>query len=155
MITSLRLGLHFVTPEAETLYKDAGYQDTISSGFDLVNIEEVVFTAENRFRLVNLGVVIDPPEGYHSLLLPRSSLYTKFQVLQTNGIGLVDANFKGKNDIWRIPLLFSPAIASLKQMTIPKGTRICQFFLQPVFRFETYKYTPAEESRGGNGSTDK
>lgn len=73
MFDSLNLGIHFLTPEIEEMYRSAGFQDNISSGFDLMCVEEVTLTREKPFSLLNLGVVIKPPEGFHSLLIPRGS----------------------------------------------------------------------------------
>lgn len=164
----LQLGIYFISPEVEKLYQKAGFQDNISSGFDLLNIEEVELSLTRPFQLVNLGVVIKPPEGFHSLLIPRSSTFKKYRILQANSLGLIDSNFSGKEDVWHFPILFQPQLfiqdntssnsVSMRyniKETIPPGTRLCQFFLQPYYRFETYKYNPSEKSRGGFGSTDK
>lgn len=163
MSEPMQLGIHFISPEIEQLYRKAGFQDDVSSGFDLMNVEEVTLSLANPFQLINLGVVIKPPEGYHSLLIPRSSTFKKYNILQANSIGLIDENFCGKEDLWRLPVVFYPQIAYKEDTgfivkyditeTIPVGTRICQFFIQPKYRFTTYPYNPTFESRGGFGST--
>jgi ribonuclease HI len=169
--TILKLGINFISPEVEEMYRTAGFQDNISSGFDLISIEDVHLSLEDPFALINLGVNIKPPEGFHSLLIPRSSTYKNYHIIQVNHLGLIDANYIGKDDIWKMPVLYLPPDSFEKQqicqnsyllkqntgkeICIPKGTRICQFFLQPIYRFETYRYTPSDVSRGGHGSTNK
>lgn len=151
MSDSLNLGIHFLTPEIEEMYRSAGFQDNISSGFDLMCVEEVTLTREKPFALLNLGVVIKPPEGFHSLLIPRSSTYKTLFLIQTNHVGLIDANYCGIKDVWKVPVYF--LTPDYHEVTIPRGTRVCQFFLEKIFRFSTYRYNPPLESRSGFGST--
>jgi dUTP pyrophosphatase len=152
MIENLKLGIHFISKEVEELYeRNSGIQKKGSTGFDLLNIEEVKFNKFNAFQLINLGVIIKPPEGFHSILIPRSSTFKKFHILQVNSCGLIDESYCGEEDIWKFPALFDST--QLSDMTIHKGSRICQFFIQPKYIFETYNFIPISESRGGFGST--
>jgi len=155
MENTLMLEISFLNKEVEELYRTAGYQDNVSSGFDLINIEDIHFTHFGEMQLVNLGVRIRPPKGFHSILIPRSSLYKKSQVIQTNSMGLIDENYCGEEDIWKIPLLRLSPYKNDMEHTILKGTRICQFFLQPQYRFATTPYVPDKKSRNGFGSTDE
>lgn len=153
-MTKLLLGVSYISPEVEELYKKAGVQEKGSSGFDLVNAEDVVLSVEQPFQLINLGVRIKPPAGFHSILIARSSTFKKFHMIQANSLGLVDESYCGKEDIWRLPVIYIPTeTEDIPDVTIPKGTRICQFFIQPKYVFDTYEYIPVNESRGGFGST--
>lgn len=88
----------------------------------------------NRFesKLISLGVSIKLPKYYQANIIPRSSTYKNFGVIQGNHFGIVDGpdnksdNYSGNNDIW----LFS-AIA-LKKSKINVGDRICQFEIRPT-----------------------
>lgn len=146
----MELKISFISNFAKDLYRSAGFQDSVSSGFDLVNVMPLTFKP-GEFQLINLGIRIKPPEGYHSLVLPRSSTYKRYGLLMANSIGLVDENYCGEKDIWHMPALYLPK--KLEKLEIPTGTRLCQFILQPKYRFNIVEYTPEAASRGGIGST--
>lgn len=79
---------------------------------------------EFNYALLDLGVVIELPKGFEAILLPRSSTFRKWGILQTNSIGEIDQSFCGPNDIWKMPVL------ATRSITIPKGTPIAQFKIQ-------------------------
>ena len=152
------LGVHFVNPEIEELYKGQDSSiDGLSSGFDLRVPKDIVFTFEQPWQLVNFGIIIRPPTGFHTLLIPRSSLYKNHRVIQTNSIGLVDQNYVGPKDVLLMPLLWHPCEPSYESpKIIKKGERIAQIILQPVFLIKRVPYDlSGVESRGGHGSTGK
>lgn len=114
-MTKLLLGINYISAEAEELYKKAGVQEKGSSGFDLVNVEDVTLSEDQPFQLINLGVRIKPPQGFHSILIARSSTFKKFQMMQANALGLVD-----ESEELKISVLFNSE--ELKNIVIPKGT---------------------------------
>lgn len=73
------------------------------------------------FRLIPLGVAIKMPKGYEGWLLPRSSTFKKFGLLQVNSKGVIDNSYCGDSDEWKLP------VVATRSVTIPKGTRIAQF----------------------------
>lgn len=77
-----------------------------------------------NYILLDLGVVIEMPKGFEAILLPRSSTFKKWGIIQTNSIGEIDQTFCGPNDIWKMPIL------ALRNTVIPKGTPIAQFKIQ-------------------------
>ena len=77
-----------------------------------------------NYILLDLGVVIEMPKGFEAILLPRSSTFKKWGIIQTNSIGEIDQTFCGPNDIWKMPIL------ALRNAVIPKGTPIAQFKIQ-------------------------
>lgn len=79
---------------------------------------------EFNYALLDLGVVIELPKGFEAILLPRSSTFKKWGIIQTNSIGEIDQSFCGPNDIWKMPVL------ATRSITIPKGTPIAQFKIQ-------------------------
>lgn len=79
---------------------------------------------EFNYTLLDLGVIIELPKGFEAILLPRSSTFRKWGILQTNSIGEIDQSFCGPNDIWKMPVL------ATRSITIPKGTPIAQFKIQ-------------------------
>lgn len=74
--------------------------------------------------LIPLGVAIELPKGYEAILVPRSSTFLTWGILQTNSFGVIDCSYCSDNDEWKMPVL------AIKNTTIPKGTRIAQFRIQ-------------------------
>lgn len=74
--------------------------------------------------LIPLGVCIALPKGYEGILVPRSSTFKKWGILQTNSIGVIDFTYSGDEDEWKLPVI------ATRKVTIPKGTRIAQFRIQ-------------------------
>lgn len=82
---------------------------------------EDIHLSMGDFYLIPLGVAIELPRGYEALVVPRSSTYKKYKIMQTNSIGVIDCDYNGDNDQW-----FMPVIA-IEDTFIPKNDRICQF----------------------------
>lgn len=77
-----------------------------------------------NYTLIDLGVAMELPKGYEAILMPRSSTFKKWGLIQTNSIGEIDQSFCSSNDIWKFPVM------ATRNVTIPKGTPICQFRIQ-------------------------
>lgn len=138
--------IKYFSKEIEKLTYIAGKSDWI----DLRAAQEVELKA-GEFRLIPLGVAMELPKGYEAHVIPRSSTFKNFGILQTNSMGLIDESYCGDNDQW-----FFPALA-MRDTVIHVGDRICQFRImkhQPEISFvETEKLTG--EDRGGFGSTGR
>ena len=65
------------------------YIDGKSDWIDLRSAEEVVMAA-GEFTMIPLGVAMQLPEGYEAHIVPRSSTYKNFGIIQTNHTGVVD-----------------------------------------------------------------
>lgn len=124
------------------------YIDGKSDWIDLRAAEDVTLKA-GEFKLIPLGVAMKLPKGYEAHIVPRSSTYKNFGVIQTNHCGIVDETYCGDGDQW-----YFPAYA-LRDTQIKTNDRICQFRImehQPkVFFEEVEKLLDAD--RGGIGST--
>lgn len=110
---------------------------------------ETVTLQKGEFTLISLGVSMELPEGYEAHLVPRSSTFIKFGIIQTNHIGIIDNSFSSDKDIWKFPAL------AMRDAVINKGDRICQFRIvesQPRLRFEIVDSLNNRE-RGGFGSS--
>ena len=126
------------------------YIDGKSDWIDLRAAEDVELK-EGEFRLIPLGVAMQLPEGYEAHIIPRSSTYKNFGIIQSNHMGLVDESYCGPNDWW-----YMPAIA-LRDTKICKNDRICQFRIekhQPKLVFDEVSALTGKD-RGGIGSTGK
>ena len=102
-----------------------------------------------EFKLIPLGVGMILPDGYEAHVVPRSSTYLKFGVIQTNHFGVIDNSYCGENDQW-----YFPAYA-LRDTILHKNDRICQFRIvkkQDEIEFEEVERLK-DKNRGGFGST--
>lgn len=102
-----------------------------------------------EFRLIPLGISMELPKGWEAHIVPRSSTFKNFGVIQTNHFGIVDSDYNGDTDQW-----FFPALA-LRPTTINKGDRICQFRImenQPTIVFHEVD-SLGNDDRGSFGST--
>lgn len=115
---------------------------------DLYCYEDTTLHAGER-TYISQGVSMALPEGYEAIVAPRSSTFKRWGVLQSNSIGVIDNSFRGNEDVWQFPAY------ATRDVTIPKGTRICQFRIQE--KQPEINFTPVldlnNESRGGLGST--
>lgn len=126
------------------------YIDGKSDWIDLRAAEDVTLK-QGEFKLIPLGVAMELPTGYEAHIVPRSSTYKNFGVIQANHQGVVDGSYCGDNDQW-----FFPAIA-MRDTEIHVNDRICQFRIvenQPKIVFEEVEHLEGKD-RGGFGSTGK
>jgi dUTP pyrophosphatase len=124
------------------------YIDGKSDWIDLRASEEVELAA-GEFKLIPLGVAMQLPEGYEAHLVPRSSTFKTWGLLQTNSMGVVDCSYCGDNDMWRMP------VYATRDTVIHVNDRIAQFRImenQPKIVF-TEVETLGNNDRGGFGST--
>lgn len=115
---------------------------------DLSTTEDV-HMKKGDFKMIDLGVSMQLPDGCYALMAPRSSTCRKWGILQANSIGIFESEFRGDNDIWMFPAW------AIRDTDIPKGTRICQFQLfqkAPGVTFRPVK-SLGNPDRGGWGST--
>ena len=109
------------------------YIDGKSDWIDLRASEEVEMKA-GEFKLIPLGVAMELPKGYEAHIMPRSSTYKNFGIIQANSCGIVDGSYCG---------------------VIHVNDRIAQFRIvenQPQIHFEEVE-SLGNQDRGGFGST--
>ena len=126
------------------------YIDGKSDWIDLRASEEVTLK-QGEFALVPLGVAMELPKGYEAHIVPRSSTYKNFGVIQANHCGVVDGSYCGDNDMWRMPVI------AMRDTQIHVNDRICQFRImknQPEILFEEVEHLEGKD-RGGFGTTGK
>ena len=110
---------------------------------------ETVELKVGEFKLIPLGVAMQLPEGYEAHVVPRSSTFKNFGVIQTNHQGVIDNSYCGDNDQWFMPVL------AMRDTKINVNDRICQFRIvdkQPKIVFEEVLEL-GNNDRGGHGST--
>lgn len=126
------------------------YIDGKSDWIDLRAAEDIQMKA-NEFKIIPLGVAMQLPKGYEAHIIPRSSTYKNYGIIQTNHMGLVDESYCGPNDWWYMPAL------ALRDTKIQKNERICQFRIekhQPQIQFVEVAHLEGM-NRGGIGSTGR
>ena len=110
---------------------------------------ETVELKRGEFKLIKLGIGMILPAGYEAHVVPRSSTFKNFGVIQTNHCGIIDESYCGDNDQWHFPAF------ALRDTVIHKNDRICQFRIvkkQPPIEFMEVEML-SDIDRGGFGST--
>jgi len=126
------------------------YIDGKSDWIDLRAAADVTMKA-GEFKLIPLGVAMKLPGGYEAHIVPRSSTFKNFGIIQTNHQGIVDGSYCGDNDQW-----YMPAYA-VRDTKIHVNDRICQFRImenQPKICFDEVEHLEGAD-RGGFGTTGK
>lgn len=115
---------------------------------DLRSAETITLKA-GEFKIISLGVSMKLPDGYEAHIVPRSSTFKKWGIIQTNHMGVIDNSYSGDNDIWCMPVL------ATRDAKINKNDRICQFRI--VKKMDDLEFEQVEHlndvDRGGFGST--
>lgn len=136
--------IKYFSDEIEKLCYIAGNSDWID-----LRVAENVVMKKGEFRLIRLGVAMELPEGYEAHVVPRSSTYKNFGLIQTNHMGVIDESYKGDADEWKWPAL------AMRDTEVHIGDRLCQFRImkhQPQINF--LEVTSLEnEDRGGFGTS--
>lgn len=126
------------------------YIDGKSDWIDLRCAERTELKAGD-FALIPLGVAMELPEGYEAHVVPRSSTFKAWGILQANSMGIVDRSYCGDNDQWRLP------VYATRDTVIEVNDRICQFRImenQPKLEFLECEHLSGPD-RGGFGSTGR
>ena len=103
------------------------------------------------FALIPLGVGMVLPDGYEAHIVPRSSTFKNWKIIQTNSVGIIDNSYSGENDQWMMP------VYAVEDTKIKKNDRICQFRIlekMPVLEIQEVEHLN-DVSRRGFGSTGK
>jgi hypothetical protein len=136
--------IKYFSDEIEKLCYIAGNSDWID-----LRVAENVVMKKGEFRLIRLGVAMELPEGYEAHVVPRSSTYKNFGLIQTNHMGVIDESYKGDADEWKWPAL------AMRDTEVHVGDRLCQFRImkhQPQISFLEVA-SLENEDRGGFGTS--
>ena len=112
---------------------------------------EDVKLKEGEFKLISLGVSMQLPPGYEAIVVPRSSTFKHWGILQTNHCGVIDNSYCGDNDIWMFPAL------ATRDVFIEKNSRICQFRIQQKMQYVSFETVDnlGNPDRKGIGSSGR
>ena len=150
-----KIKIKYFTDKIEPLDYIEGKSDWID-----MRASEVVTLKAGEFALIPLGVAMELPKGYEAHLVPRSSTFKNWGIIQTNSVGIVDGSYCGDNDMWRMP------VYATRDTVVHVNDRICQFRIQvndriaqfrivenqPEIVFEKVEHLTGKD-RGGFGST--
>lgn len=101
--------IHMAAPYANTLKKH-----------NTNSVRNVEFNNE----VIPLGVAMQLPAGCEALVVPRSSTYKNFGIIQPNHVGIIDNSYSGNGDQWHM------LAVALRDVKIDSLSRICQFKIQ-------------------------
>ena len=140
MKTTIKIKYHSDIPELKLLPQ--------GDWIDLYSANEH-YLISGEYKPLSLGVSMLLPVGYEAHVVPRSSTFSRHGIILANGVGIIDESYCGNDDIW-----YFLAIA-LRDTTIPKHARICQFRLFSKMQKPNFKSVSAlsDIGRGGLGST--
>ena len=110
---------------------------------------ETITMLPNTYHLISLGVSMKLPDGYEAHIVPRSSTFKHWGLIQTNGVGIIDNSYSGDHDVWCMP------VYATRETTVNKGDRICQFRIVPKMPTVNFAESDhlSDKDRGGFGST--
>lgn len=125
-------------------------QFTNGDWIDLRAAEDVELKA-GEYKLISLGVSMKLPYGYEAVVVPRSSTFKHWGIIQTNHMGVIDNSYSGDDDVWKFPAY------ATKDVLIEKNSRICQFRIQRSMpRLDLITVDKLDDvSRGGFGTSGK
>ena len=128
------------------------YQTEHSAGMDLTAcIDEPVVLQPHSRAIIPTGIAIALPEGYEAQIRGRSGLAAKFGVMPANGVGTIDADYRGEIGV----ILLN---TSNEPFTVEPAMRVAQLVIARYERAEWKEVTNLDETErgaGGFGSTGK
>lgn len=120
--------------------------------FDLyADIENALTIKPHDTVKVSTGIATEIPVGYWGAIFARSGIATKQGLRPANGVGVVDACYRG---IWVVALHNDTEI----EQTINPGDRIAQAMILPVLEVELEEVeslNDTDRGAGGFGSSGK
>lgn len=115
-----------------------------SNGYDLVGVTERIDT-EGRFVEYDTGIALELPKNFAALVLPRSSVTNK-DIILGNGVGLIDASYRG-SITFRFKNLIGGGVRKYKV-----GDRIGQLIVIHTNEIEFEEAQDLSETKRGTGS---
>lgn len=122
---------------------------------------------EDGVHMIDLGIAVKLPKGYEAQMVLRSSTPSKKNVMMANSIAIIDNEYCGNDDYWKLPFII---IDKNRNTVIEVGERVCQFKIvlsqrATVWQKLKWLFTSGfilektnklgDNNRGGIGSTGK
>ncbi len=126
------------------------YQTEHAAGMDLCACLDAPLTLKPMQRaMISTGLSIELPDGYESQIRARSGLSSKFGITLINGVGTIDADYRGEYCVVLINL-------GEKSFVVEPGMRIAQLVISKYEKIEwnvVESLSETERGAGGFGST--
>lgn len=124
-----------------------------SAGMDLYAcIDEPITLAPGQLAIVPTGIAIALPDNScAAFLYARSGLGVKHGICLSNGVGVIDSDYRGE-------ICAGLCNVSDKPYTIEPDERVCQMVIAPVLTpdvVEASELDDTDRGEGGFGSTGK
>lgn len=121
-----------------------------AAGMDLCAcLSERVTLAPGERALIPTGLAVSIPQGYVGLVFARSGLAVKQGVALSNGVGVIDWDYRGEVKVGLVNL-------GRETFTVEHGARIAQMVVLPVEQMalrEVAELDDTDRGAGGFGST--
>ena len=114
------------------------------AGLDLA-ASETTHIAPGVVTLVPTGIAVAIPAGHVGILAARSSLAVKKAMTLANGVGVIDADYRGEI---KVPIIPTDGCHNLVQA----GTRIAQLIILPIAAPTVEVVTELPDSERGAGA---
>ena len=149
----MKLKIQYLSPRIGDDIPAPFYATEGAAAMDLCAcVEESVTVAPRSLVSIPTGIAIALPSAeYVALVFARSGLGIKHGVALSNGVGVIDSDYRGE---LRVPMVNLGA----QPYTIQPGERVAQLCIAPVY---TAAFVPAgalsgtARGEGGFGSTGK
>lgn len=118
-------------------------------GYDLTIVSKVKDIFSNC-ALYDTGVIVEPPFGYYTKIVPRSSLIKSGYIL-SNSQGIIDGTYRGT-----LKICLTKVSPDAPDIELP--FKCCQLILDQAIHYKANKtesVTETSRGDGGFGSTDK
>jgi len=126
------------------------YQTEHSAGMDLTAcIDEPVVIAPHGRVIVPTGLAVSLPSGYEAQIRGRSGMAAKFGVMPANGVGTIDADYRGEVGVILLNTSDEP-------FTVEPGMRVAQMVIARYEKISWDEVAVLDETKrgaGGYGST--
>lgn len=138
-------------PKIEIMYhnEDLKHIEINEKGnfIDLRAAEDVTLKA-GEWKLIDLGISVQLPQGFWAQIVPRSSTFKNYGLLVTNSFGVIDTSYCGEEDHWML------SVYATRDTEVHFNDRIAQFRLVADIPFAILETDHLDgENRGGIGST--
>lgn len=126
------------------------YESEGAAGGDLRS-KTKLFIVPGEITLISTGLKVSIPEGHYGMVLPRSSLCNKKDLMMANSVGIIDSDYRG--DI-KVPMRNIGG----ENVIIEEGERIAQLVIVPFVKatyIEVDELNETVRGEGGFGHTGK
>jgi dUTP pyrophosphatase len=125
------------------------YESSGACCFDLLAREQRVIPSHS-LGLIPTNIIVQVPEGYMFIVLPRSSTAKKKGLIIPHGLGIIDQDYHGPDD----EVIFQVYNVTEEDVVVEKGERLAQGCFIPVAKVSLIEEEiENKKSRGGIGST--